>query len=76
MFFFALGLIYTLQGGCLLGGQICFGAFTGARILHTVVYLKGLQPARTIGYTIGAFALFGLIVMVVLNALGCCASPA
>ncbi len=74
--FFALGLIYTLQGGCLLGGQICFCVFTGARILHMVVYLKGLQPARTICYAIGAFALFGLIVMVVLNAVGCCTAAA
>ena len=70
--FFALGLIYVLQGGCLLGGEICFGAFTVARFVHSIVYLKAIQPARTIMYAIGAFALMGLIVMIVLNTLGCC----
>ncbi len=72
--FFALGLIYVLQGGSLLGGQICFIGFTVARALHSIVYLKALQPARTICYAIGAFALLGLIGMILVHALGCCAT--
>ncbi len=70
--FFALGLIYVLQGGCLLGGQICFIGFTAARATHSIVYLKALQPARTICYAIGAFALLGLIGMILINSCGCC----
>lgn len=67
--FFALGLIFVLAGGSPLGAQICFGAFTGARILHSIVYLKGLQPWRTMMYAVGALSLVGLIVQILIAVL-------
>jgi len=67
--FFALGLIYVLAGGSPLGAQICFGAFTGARVLHSIVYINALQPWRTITYAIGTFALVGLVVQILLTVL-------
>lgn len=66
--FFALGLIFVLAGGSTLGAQICFGAFTGARMLHSVFYLNALQPWRTISYGIGAFSLIGLMVQILMIA--------
>jgi uncharacterized MAPEG superfamily protein len=36
-------------------GVICIMLFTFARIMHTVTYLKGMQPWRTIAYAIGLF---------------------
>jgi prostaglandin-E synthase 1 len=62
--FFALGLVYVLAGASPLGAKICFGAFTGARVLHSVFYLNAAQPWRTITYTVGAFALVGMIVLI------------
>ena len=47
----------------------CFGAFTGARLLHSIVYIKELQPFRTMSYAIGAFALIGMMVQIVLAVL-------
>ena len=67
--FFALGLIFVLAGGSPLGAKICFGAFTGARVLHSIVYLNAMQPWRTITYAIGAFLLIGLIVQILIAAL-------
>ena len=64
--FFALGLICVLAGGSPLAAKICIGVFTGARVLHTVVYLNAKQPWRTATYAIGSFALVGLSVLTLL----------
>jgi prostaglandin-E synthase 1 len=67
--FFALGLIFVLAGGSPLGANICFGGFTGARILHSIVYIKALQPWRTVTFAIGVLSLLGLIVQILILAL-------
>lgn len=59
--FFALGLVAVLAGASPLWVKICLAAFTGARIVHSIVYLNSLQPWRTISYGIGAFSLIGLM---------------
>jgi prostaglandin-E synthase 1 len=64
--FFALGLASVLAGASPLGVKICLGAFTGARVLHAIVYINELQPWRTMMYAIGSFALIGLAVLSVL----------
>lgn len=51
--FLFLGLIYVTLGCWPAGAFIYFSIFAVARILHTIVYLRGLQPARTIFYGIG-----------------------
>lgn len=58
--FFALGLISVLAGASPLGVKICLGVFTGARVLHSIVYINELQPWRTMMFAIGTFALIGL----------------
>lgn len=68
--FFALGLVAVLAGASPMGVKICLGTFTGARVLHSIVYLNGLQPWRTIMYALGSFALVGLMVMSLLALLG------
>jgi prostaglandin-E synthase 1 len=67
--FFALGLVCLLAGVSPLGAKICFGAFTGARVLHAIVYIKEMQPWRTMTYAIGSFALLGMMVQIVLAVL-------
>lgn len=42
----AVSLGFVLTGGSATAGMIYFGVYTVARVLHTVVYLKGLQPHR------------------------------
>lgn len=67
--FFALGGIYLATGAPALGATICFLAFTAARVLHTVVYLKALQPWRTIFYALGSLALVAQIVLIMMTVL-------
>jgi len=58
--FFALGLVFVLSHGSMLGAEICFGGFTIGRILHSIAYIKGLQPWRTMAFGIVILSLFGL----------------
>jgi prostaglandin-E synthase 1 len=67
--FFALGGIYLATGAPALGATICFLAFTAARVLHTVVYLKALQPWRTIFYALGSLSLVAQIVLIMMTVL-------
>ena len=51
--FLFLGMIYITLG-CWPGGAfIYFSIFAIARIFHTIAYIRGLQPARTICYAVG-----------------------
>ena len=50
--YFALSLAFVLLGGSATAGAIYFGVYTAARVLHTLVYLKGLQPHRFICHSI------------------------
>ncbi|HKN11624.1 MAG TPA: MAPEG family protein [Candidatus Binatus sp.] len=51
--FLFLAMIYVTLG-CWPGGAfIYFTIFAVARILHTIVYMRGLQPWRTVFYGFG-----------------------
>lgn len=63
--FFAIGLFYVMTGGSVLGARAYFLTFTIARLLHSVVYLKGIQPWRTILFVVGYVALLGMIVHII-----------
>jgi len=67
MFLF-LGLIYVLAGGPAGPAAIYFTVFTVARILHTITYLRGMQPWRTISFTIGGLATLALSIHVLILA--------
>jgi len=51
--FLALALTYTLLGGSLSGANWLFGSYVLIRYLHTIVYLRGVQPWRAILYLSG-----------------------
>ena len=51
--FLFLAMIYVTLGCWPEGAFIYFTIFAVARILHTVAYLRAMQPARTIFYAIG-----------------------
>jgi prostaglandin-E synthase 1 len=67
--FFALGLVFVLAGAPPLGAKICFSVFTAARVLHAIVYIKELQPWRTLCFAIGALSLVAMMVMIMMTVL-------
>ena len=56
--FLFLALIYVPLGCWPQGAFIYFTIFVIARILHTFAYMRGMQPARTIAYSIGLVICF------------------
>lgn len=54
--FFAVGAIYAATGPSDLGAWLCLAGFAAARLLHTVFYLRGAMPHRTLAYAYGYFA--------------------
>jgi uncharacterized MAPEG superfamily protein len=65
--FFAIGLIYVLSGASATGVMILCGLFTVARVIHTFVYAKGIQPARAICFFVGAVCTLLMIFRIVVN---------
>jgi uncharacterized MAPEG superfamily protein len=63
--FFAVGLLYALSGPSTLGAQAYFFTFLAARVLHSIFYLAGKQPFRTISFAIGVATIFGMGVHVI-----------
>jgi prostaglandin-E synthase 1 len=59
--FLFLGLVFVLAGGTAGTARIIFGVFVLARLLHSVVYLAGKQPWRTLFFIIGGLATLALI---------------
>ncbi len=51
--FLLLGSVYVLGGGTFVVAAVLFPGFIAARTLHSVAYLKALQPWRTIGFGLG-----------------------
>jgi uncharacterized MAPEG superfamily protein len=56
--FFAIGFIYALTAPSYTFAAILFIAFTVGRIAHTVAYIAGRQPWRTIAFAVSQIALY------------------
>jgi prostaglandin-E synthase 1 len=65
--FLILGLVYVLIGGTAGTAKIIFGIFTVARLLHSIAYLAGRQPWRTIFFSIAALAMGALMVVIIMR---------
>ena len=63
--FFVVALLFTALGGGLRFAEIAFGLFVATRLIYAVLYLRGVQPWRTISYTASAIALLVLLAGVV-----------
>ena len=63
--FLLLGLVFVLAGGSATTAWILFGIFSVARLLHTVAYLGGKQPWRSVFFGIGGLALIALMVCII-----------
>lgn len=67
--FLITAFILTLTGVSLTTAGIIFGVFVAARVLHSFMYVKGIQPWRTVCFGIGAvdqLVLLGVLVFKVL----------
>lgn len=62
--FFAVALVYVLLGASPFGATVYLGTYTAARVLHTVVYMAGLQPWRAICYGVGVACMLGMIAQI------------
>jgi uncharacterized MAPEG superfamily protein len=58
--FFVIGLAYALLAPSQLAAQAYFWSFTLARLFHSLFYLLGLQPWRTLSFAIGVLSTFGM----------------
>ena len=63
--FFGVAGLYVMTGATKTGAMAYFGTFVVARVLHTIFYLLGKQPFRTITFVIGAFAVIGMAVHII-----------
>jgi uncharacterized MAPEG superfamily protein len=59
--FLALGLLYVLAGGGAGIAVPIFAIFIAARIVHSIVYLKAMQPWRTIAFAVSLLAILALM---------------
>ena len=60
--FLILALVYAIVGLSPTLFILYCVVFTVARILHTIFYLNAVQPWRTIAYSVGAIAMFALMI--------------
>jgi len=58
--FLLLGLVYVLAGGGAGIAAPIFTIFIAARIAHSIVYLRAMQPWRTIAFAISLLAIIAL----------------
>ncbi|MBN2990555.1 MAPEG family protein [Pseudomonas cedrina subsp. fulgida] len=58
--FFVLGGLCVALGASTGTADGLFVGFTFARVVHTLTYLTGRQPWRTLAYGVGLICLFGL----------------
>lgn len=59
--FFAVGAIFAATAPTPLSAWLCLPGFALARLLHTIFYLRGAMPHRTIAY---AYAYFATLFMI------------
>ncbi len=59
--FLLLGLLYVLAGGPFWTATIIFAIFSAARLAHSVLYLRAIQPWRTRAFIVGGLATLALM---------------
>ncbi|HEY8517866.1 MAG TPA: MAPEG family protein [Candidatus Binatia bacterium] len=61
--FFGIGLLYALSGPSLIWARILLAGFAVARIVHTVAYVRGMQPHRSLAFVIGMVCLWWMLLV-------------
>lgn len=68
--FFGIGLLFAATNPSVNAARVYCFTFVGARLLHTVFYLLGKQPFRTLMFATGVLTTFGMAYHVLRAALG------
>lgn len=63
--FLAVGALYVASSPSKTGASAYMFTFLACRLLHSVFYLRGVQPFRTMSFAIGALATIGMGVHVI-----------
>ena len=66
--FLAVGLLFALTNPSLTAAKAYFFTFLVVRVLHSIFYLRGRQPFRTLCFAVGALAMIGMRVQVIIAA--------
>jgi uncharacterized MAPEG superfamily protein len=66
--FFAVALLFVLSGHSRSAVATYCYTFTGARLAHSLFYLWGRQPFRTMCFAIGVLTIIGMGVQVIMKA--------
>ena len=64
--FLILALLFTLAGCSATAGWAYFGVYFVVRTLHTVFYLKAVQPWRTVAFFVGQLTQIGIMVQLLM----------
>jgi uncharacterized MAPEG superfamily protein len=67
--FLAVGLLFALTNPSLTAAKAYFFTFLAVRVLHSIVYLRGRQPFRTLCFAVGVLAMIGMGVQVIVAAI-------
>jgi uncharacterized MAPEG superfamily protein len=62
--FFVVGALYAATAPGRTAALVYFGTFVGVRLVHSVFYLWGRQPFRTLSFAVGVLAVIGMAVHV------------
>lgn len=68
--FLSIAILAVLAGVNRTGQEICVIGFTVARIAHSITYLRGMSPWRSISFGSGALASAALMIMLLIRVLG------
>lgn len=60
--FLAIALAFTMLGGTAGMATWIFGGFVAVRYLHTVIYLRGVQPWRAVAFLTGLALTWSLVI--------------
>jgi prostaglandin-E synthase 1 len=67
--FLAVGLFFALTNPSITAAKAYFFTFLAMRVLHSIFYLWGRQPFRTMTFAVGALAMIGMGVQVIMAAI-------
>ncbi len=66
--FWIVGLLYVLTGASAFWAAVYCWTFTISRVLHTIVYVRQMQPARALLWLLGSLCIIGMSVQVIWRA--------
>lgn len=67
--FFGVGLLYALSNPSLTAARIYFVGYAVARVLHSVFYIRSMQPHRTAAFGVALFLMLAMLLTTLISLL-------